>query len=138
MNFRQSLKKAQMNFGQMIPMLVGVLLLANLLNAVLQKYYEVLFTGSYWKDTVVGALAGSFSFGIPLTSYIIGGEFIKNGISLLAVTAFIMTWSSVGILMLPLEMEMLGKKFAIYRNILNFFLAIVIAILTVIILNFTK
>ncbi len=119
----------------MIPILIGVLLLANLLNVILQKYYVVLFSGNYWKDTVVGALVGSFSFGVALTSYIVGGEFLDKGVSLLAVTAFIMTWTTVGVVMLPLEAKMLGKKFAIWRNILNFIFAIVISILTVVILE---
>ncbi len=32
--------------------------------------------------------------------------------SLIAVTAFILTWTTVGLLMLPLESKFLGKKFA--------------------------
>ncbi len=135
MTLKQSFFKAIKNFKMMIPILVGVLLLATLLNNLLQKYYDILFTGNYLKDTLVGALAGSFSFGMALTSYVVGGEFLKNGVSLLAVTAFIMTWTTVGIIMLPLEAKFLGKKFAIWRNILNFIFAIVISILTVFILK---
>jgi len=135
MIFKQSFLKAIKNFKMMIPILVGVLLLANLLNNLLQKYYDSLFTGNYLKDTLVGALAGSFSFGMALTSYVVGGEFLQKGVSLLAVTAFIMTWTTVGVIMLPLEAKFLGKKFAIWRNILNFVFAIVISILTVLILR---
>jgi len=135
MKLKQSFLKAIRNFKMMIPILVGVLLLANLLNNLLQKYYDVLFTGNYLKDTLVGALAGSFSFGMALTSYVVGGEFLQKGVSLLAVTAFIMTWTTVGVIMLPLEAKFLGRKFAIWRNILNFIFAIVISILTVLILK---
>jgi len=135
MTLKQSFLKAIKNFKMMIPILVGVLLLATLLNSLLQKYYENLFTGDYLKDTFVGALAGSFSFGMALTSYVVGGEFLQKGVSLLAVTAFIMTWTTVGVIMLPLEAKFLGRKFAIWRNILNFIFAIVISILTVLILK---
>ena len=135
MIFKQSFLKAIKNFKMMIPILVGVLLLANLLNNLLQKYYDSLFTGNYLKDTLVGALAGSFSFGMALTSYVVGGEFLQKGVSLLAVTAFIMTWTTVGVIMLPLEAKFLGRKFAIWRNVLNFIFAIVISILTVLILR---
>ena len=131
MKLKQSVIKAVKSWQQMIPIMVGVLLLANLLNEVFQKYYDTIFTGSYLRDTVIGALAGSFSFGMALTSYIIGGEFLHKGVSLLAVTAFIMTWTTVGIAMLPLEAKMLGTKFAVWRNILNFIFAIIISILTV-------
>jgi uncharacterized membrane protein YraQ (UPF0718 family) len=136
MKLKQSIIKAGKSWRQMIPILIGVLLLANLLNEVFQKYYAVIFTGNYLKDTFIGALMGSFSFGMALTSYVIGGEFLQKGVSLLAVTAFVMTWTTVGIAMLPLEAKMLGTKFAIWRNILNFIFAIVISILTVGIINF--
>jgi len=136
MKLKQSIIKAGKSWRQMIPILIGVLLLANLLNEVFQKYYAVIFTGNYLKDTFIGALVGSFSFGMALTSYVIGGEFLQKGVSLLAVTAFVMTWTTVGIAMLPLEAKMLGTKFAIWRNILNFIFAIVISILTVGIINF--
>jgi len=135
MKLKQSIIKAGKSWQQMIPILVGVLLLANLLNEVFQKYYAVIFTGNYLKDTFIGALVGSFSFGMALTSYVIGGEFLQKGVSLLAVTAFVMTWTTVGIAMLPLEAKMLGTRFAVWRNILNFIFAIVISILTVGIIN---
>ncbi len=135
MNLKQSTVKAGENLRKMIPILVGVLLLATLLNNLAQRYYDKLFTGNYLKDTFIGAIAGSLSFGMALTSYVVGGEFLHNGVSLLAVTAFVMTWTTVGIAMLPLEAKMLGTKFAVWRNILNFIFAIVISILTVLILN---
>ena len=136
MNLKESVIKAAQSWRQMIPTLVGVLLLANLINAWFQKYYSVIFTGNYLKDTLIGAIAGSLSFGMALTSYIIGGEFLQKGVSLLAVTAFIMTWTTVGIAMLPLEAKMLGTKFAVWRNILNFIFAIIISILTVTIVRY--
>jgi len=135
MTLQKSFEKALISFKQMMPILVGVLFLATLLNNVMQKYYGILFTGDYIRDTFIGALMGSFSFGMALTSYIVGGEFLDEGVSLLAVTAFIMSWTTVGIAMLPLEAKMLGKKFAIWRNIINFVFAIIISILTVLILK---
>ena len=135
MNLKQSTIKAGKNLQKMIPVLIGVLLLATLVNNLAQQYYDKLFTGDYLKDTFIGATAGSLSFGMALTSYVVGGEFLHNGVSLLAVTAFIMTWTTVGIAMLPLEAKMLGTKFAIWRNILNFIFAIIISILTVLILK---
>ena len=126
--------KSWQNYKTALPILLGVLLLLNLLSSIFNGQYQRLFTGDYLKDTIIGALAGSISFGMPLTSYVIGGELHKEGVSLLAVTAFIMTWSTVGILMLPWEAANLGFKFALIRNIINFIFAIIISILTVILL----
>ena len=125
-------------FKSSLPIMFGVLLLVGLFNSLFQKNYSELFTGNYFLDPLVGSVLGSISFGIPLTSYVVGGELLSNGVSLLAVTAFVMTWTTVGVAMLPLEAKYLEKKFAIVRNIINFIFAIVIAILTVVILNFFK
>ena len=135
MNIKKAFWKSLNNFKIMIPILIGVLLLVNLITTNFGDFYLKLFTGNYIKDSLIGAVAGSISFGIPVTSYIIGGELLKEGISLVAVTAFILTWSTVGIAMLPLESSFLGKKFAIVRNIINFIFSIVAAVLIVWILK---
>lgn len=116
-------------------MVIGILMLVNLLNPLFEKYYTKIFTGNYFFDPLIGAIAGSISFGIPIASYVTGGELLKNGVSLLAVAAFILTWSTVGIMFLPLEISNIGKKFAMWRNSLNFVSSIIIAILTILTLK---
>jgi len=132
---KQAFANTLKTYKRMLPMMFGILLLINLLGPVLKKYYTSIFTGNYILDPLIGALAGSVSFGIPITSFIISGELLKEGISLLAVSAFILTWATVGIAMLPLEISFLGKRFAVYRNVINFFFGIIIAIFTVFTLN---
>jgi len=53
----------------------------------------------------------------------------------LAVTAFLVAWVTVGLVQLPAEVMMLGKKFAIIRNITAFIFAIIVAIITIVILD---
>ncbi len=60
---------------------------------------------------------------------------MEKGVSLLAVTAFILAWTTVGLAMLPIEMKFLGRRFAIWRNGLNFLNSIIIAVLVVTILS---
>ncbi|MEA1926128.1 MAG: hypothetical protein U9M90_02690 [Patescibacteria group bacterium] len=128
---KQSFQKAIQSFKVSLPMMFGILLLISLLNTGWQGYYERIFTGNVFLDPLIGALAGSISFGIPIVSYIAGGELLEQGVSLLAVTAFMLAWATVGIAMLPLEAKFLGWRFALVRNAVNFIFAIVIAILTV-------
>ncbi|KKP70693.1 MAG: hypothetical protein UR69_C0003G0032 [Candidatus Moranbacteria bacterium GW2011_GWE2_35_2-] len=110
-------------------------MLISIINPLFEKYYPKIFTGNYFIDPLIGAVAGSISFGIPIASYVTGGELLKEGVSLLAVTAFILAWSTVGVMFMPLEISNLGKKFAIWRNSLNFISSIIIAILTIITLK---
>ena len=120
-----------------ILILISVLLLISFMMSAIQKeFYGKIFTGNSLIDSLIGAIIGSISAGNPINSYIIGGELLNQGIGLIAVTAFILTWVTVGIVQLPAESLMLGKKFAIYRNILSFITAIIISILTVLILKF--
>jgi len=133
---KQAFFKTIQIFKTVVPMLTGVLLLVSLLNQFFKNNYQHWFSGNLILDPFVGAIAGSISFGMPITSYVAGGELLDAGVSLLAITAFIMSWTTVGLIMIPLEASVLGIRFAIIRNILNFIFALLVAITTVSTLNF--
>ena len=86
------------------------------------------------RDGLIGSVFGSISAGNPITSYIIGAELLKEGVGLFAVTAFLVAWVTVGIIQLPAEAAILGKKFALTRNLISFILAILVSLATVTIL----
>ncbi len=128
---KQAFRKTVGTIKISLPIIIGVLLLISLMNSLFVGQYAKVFTGNYFLDPFLGAVLGSISFGIPITSYVAGGELLKEGVSLLAVTAFILAWTTVGVAMLPIEIRAFGKKFALLRNSLNFVSSIVIAILTI-------
>lgn len=132
---KEALAKTIKNLKTAIPIMAGVLMMVSIVNPFFSEYYSRVFTGNYFTDPLIGAIGGSIAFGIPITSYVVGGELLAKGVSLLAIAAFMLAWTTVGVAMLPLEISFLGKKFAIYRNIFNFFLAIIIAALTMLTLN---
>jgi len=123
-------------FKTVVPMLTGILLLVSLLHQFFKNNYQYWFSGNLILDPLIGAIAGSISFGMPVTSYVAGGELLHAGVSLLAVTAFIMSWTTVGLIMIPLEASSLGIRFAVVRNILNFIFSLLVAISTVSTLKF--
>jgi len=123
-------------FINLLPILIGVVLLIGLFNAFISKDFLVsIFSGNMALDTFWGACFGSILAGNPINSYVIGGELLKYNISLFAVTALIVTWVTVGLVQLPAEIAALGKRFALLRNGLSFILSIPIAIATVLIVN---
>jgi len=125
------------SFKMSLPIIAGVLMLVSLAVTLIPKgLYSKVFTGSYLMDPFLGAIFGSISSGNPLTSYIIAGELLEKEVGLIAVTAFILSWVTVGFIQFPAEALMLGKKFAVVRNIASFVSALVISILVVITLNF--
>lgn len=132
----QGAKKAGKQFLTLLPTLVGVVLLIGLFNAFVSKeMLAPVFSGAPALDTFMGSCFGSIFAGNPINSYVIGGELLKHGVSLFAVTAFIIAWVTVGLVQLPAEIAALGKRFALLRNSLCFVLSIPIAILTVAILD---
>lgn len=81
-------------------------------------------------DTLIGTFAGAISSGNPAVSYLVGGELLEEGISLYAVTAFILSWVTLGFVQFPAEAAALGFRFTLYRNLLSFIATIIIAIAT--------
>jgi uncharacterized membrane protein YraQ (UPF0718 family) len=133
---KQAFSQTMRAFKKSLPILLGVLMLLALADALIPKEaYKLIFTGNELFDPLMGAVAGSIAGGNPITSYILGGELRQQGVSMLAVTAFLVAWVTVGIIQLPAEALMLGRRFAIMRNAVSFVLSIGIAVLTVFILG---
>ena len=127
-----SLIKASKGFSATLPMLLGILLLIGLFQTfVSPEALAAVFNGEPFRDTLIGTLLGSISAGTALTSYIIGGELLQKGVSLLAVTAFMVAWVTAGLIQFPAEMNTLGTRFATLRNLISIVLAVVVSILTV-------
>ena len=127
-----SFYKALRSFGTTFPILLGVILLLGLFRTfVSSQMISAVFTGDLLRDTVIASVVGSISAGNAVTSYIIGGELLKENISLIAVTSFMVAWVTVGVIQLPAEAAILGKRFACVRNIFCFILSILVSIATV-------
>lgn len=130
--FRQNAGKTLRTFISIFPIVFGMLLLTSL---AITLFPEQIAGGVFGKhifiDAFIGAAAGSVAAGHPLASYILGGELLSSGVSMFAVTALIVSWVSVGVVQLPAEALLLGKRFALTRNLVCFLFAIAISFATV-------
>ena len=128
--FHKVFNKTWQAFKFVIPIIISILLIVAFVQAVVPvESYKKIFSGNVLLDPIVGAVFGSVSIGNPIVSYIIGEGLLQSGVSLIAVTAFIISWVTVGIVQLPAEAFYFGKRFAIVRNLSSFVGAIVIGIL---------
>ncbi len=128
----QNIKTASINtlknLWMITPMLLAVIGLVGLFETyITPQIIHSLFDGNIIHDTVLGTTAGAVSIGQPFLSYIIGGELLKEGISLYAVTAFILSFVTLGIIQLPLEFSIFGPRFTIIRNLLSLVFAFIIS-----------
>jgi uncharacterized membrane protein YraQ (UPF0718 family) len=131
-----AIRKSARSIWKSIPVLLGIIMLISLANTIIPKeLYSKIFSGNYVTDPLIGSSIGSILTGNPITSYVIGGELLKQGVSLIAIVAFLVSWVTVGIIQLPAESLMLGKRFALKRNILSFLFSILVATITVILLS---
>jgi uncharacterized membrane protein YraQ (UPF0718 family) len=130
--FTNAFQRTVKSFGTVLPMIIGVVLLIGLFRVfVTNEIISVVFTGNVLRDTILGALIGSISAGNAIASYLIGGELLKQHVSLFAVAAFIVAWVTVGIVQFPAEAAILGKRFAVARNLFCFVLSILVSIAAV-------
>jgi len=128
--------KSARAMSRLLPIIIGAILLVSLINSLIPKsFYLQFFRRNMLFDSLIGSVIGSISAGSPLTSYVLGGEFLKNGVSISAVTAFLVAWVTVGMVQLPVELMTLGRRFAIVRNLTAFIFAIVVGIMTMLILH---
>ena len=131
-SIKESAQKAAKGLRVALPMVFGTILLISLISAIIPKtFYTTVFGKNIFLNSLVGSLIGSISTGNPITSYIFGGEMLRQGVGLIAVTAFLVSWVTVGLIQLPAESAILGKKFAMIRNLTAFIFSIIVAIITV-------
>ncbi|MCD6367450.1 MAG: permease [Candidatus Aenigmarchaeota archaeon] len=133
---KDAIVKSWRSLWNSTPILLGVILLVGLAHAIIPKgTYGNLFSKNPIIDSLIGSTVGSILAGNPVTSYVLGGELIKDGVSLVAVTSFLVAWVTVGIVQMPAESLILGKRFSILRNLMSFILSMVTAIITVVLVS---
>ena len=123
-------------FGRTLPNILAIIFLSGLFIefAPIDRITNFLGDGLL-ADALTGATFGSISTGNPLISYVLGGELLNQGMGLVAVTALLVSWVTVGSIQLPAEIQSFGLRFALVRNTLSFLFALIIAFLTLITLQ---
>jgi len=136
MTIKTAALKSAKSLWNYFPWMLGTILLISLIVKIIpESFYSSVFSNSIISDSIIGSFVGSISAGNPITSYILGGELLSQGISLIAVTAFLVSWVTVGVIQFPAESAIFGNRFAFIRNITAFVFAIIVAMVTVLIMG---
>ncbi|MFP4118923.1 MAG: hypothetical protein ACLFTH_02605 [Candidatus Woesearchaeota archaeon] len=135
-SWKSAFIKAMKGFSKAIPIIFGVVLLLGLLQSIVtDEMILSLFSHSRLGNMLIGSVSGSVLAGNPITSYVIGGELQDQGVSLLAITAFLVSWTTVGVVQFPAESKILGTRFALFRNLSSFILSFLVALITVLVVG---
>ena len=109
-----------------LPLLLAIFALVGLFQEFLppNMIESILGKGNRFLSLLLGGLLGAVAIGPPLASYPIAGSLLAGGAWPPAVAAFILSWISVGIVTLPFEAKIFSWRFALVRNTLTFFTAL--------------
>lgn len=111
------LKISSKMFIEITPILVFAFILAGLVQVLIPQELLTKYIGaeSGFKGIIIGSIAGAFAPGGPYVSMPIAAAFLKSGASVGTMVAFMTGWSLWGINRLPLEIGILGWRFALIR-----------------------
>ena len=125
----QSLKVAGKTFIKILPMVFIILIAIGLLLGFVSSDQISRFVGE--QSGAIGVLlvgiVGAIMHIPALLSFPLAASILESGASITAVAAFITTLTMIGMITLPLEIKILGKKMALLRNGISFVISIAIA-----------
>ncbi|MEA1914054.1 MAG: permease [Campylobacterota bacterium] len=134
---KKAFKSSIMNFIATLPMMIAVIGLVGLFQTYISDaMLAKLFGYNTLGDTLVGTLIGATSSGNAAVSYVIAQGLQEQGVSIYALSTFILAWVTLGFVQIPAEASVFGVKFTAYRNILTLLSTILVAYLSVITLGF--
>lgn len=131
-SFAEALKKSVLSFAATFPLLLGVILLVAMAQSLITpEKIATWFGNGVLSDTLIGTAVGAVASGNPSIGYLVGGELLVQGVSLFAITAFILAWVTLGLVGLPAEIGVFGLRFTVVRNLLSLVFTFLISIVTV-------
>jgi uncharacterized membrane protein YraQ (UPF0718 family) len=125
-----ALKIAWKKFIAILPAFLTMLILVSIVlfivpDAMISQY---LGNESRFIGIICASSFGSITLMPGFVAYPLCGILLKKGVSYMVLAAFTTTLMMVGILTYPVEKEYFGVKVTIIRNVVSFFIALLIAL----------
>lgn len=127
----QALRTALRSGASLAPTMLGILVFIGLLLGFVPAATigRVVGEGSGFTGVFTAGLLGAILHIPALVSFPLGGSLMDAGASATVVAVFITTLTMVGFVTLPMEIRILGKRFALLRNGLSLVAALLIGLL---------
>lgn len=126
-----SLQVAGRSLRKLIPLLLAVFGLVGLFQVFLSpaQVEQTLGASNGWLALFLGGALGAVSIGPPLAAYPLAGSMLEAGAWPPAVAAFVITWISIGVITLPFEASVFSLRYALLRNSIGYFCALLVGLL---------
>ncbi|EOR27766.1 MULTISPECIES: hypothetical protein [Clostridium] len=130
---RRKTKKALLTgvkaIENILPQFLGIILIVGLTLSILNPEIisKIIGSNSNILGVLLSAILGSIAMMPTFVAFSTGDMLLKNGAGIAQVAALISTLTLIGIVTIPLEVKYIGKKAAIYRNLVAFIFSIIVA-----------
>ncbi len=128
---KKSLKASGKMLKNMGSQVLAIILLISLFLSLIPKELitKLLGNSNNIINTLNGAILGTITIIPGIIAFPLAKELLSMGAFFTAIAAFITTLTMVGFATAPIEISFFGKRFTFFRNIISFFIAILIALL---------
>lgn len=126
---KTALLKAWKSFENILPQLLGVLVLVGIILAYFDAgaISKVLGDQSGWWGVVIAAVVGAVTLIPGFVAFPTAALLLNNGAGLMQIGAFVSALMMVGVVTMPVEMKYFGKKATLYRNLAAFVFSFMVA-----------
>jgi len=127
---KRALLKAWKAFENILPQFLSIIVLAGILLAFLnpQLISQIIGRQSGWLGVTGAALVGSVTLIPGFIAFPLAALLLQNGAGTSQIGAFISSLMMVGVVTLPVEIRFLGRKVALFRNLLAFVFSFLVAL----------
>ena len=133
---RRALKIAVKSFVRILPTMLAIILIIGLMSGFVPEktISRVVGREAGLLGVLTVAVLGAMLHIPSLIAFPLAASLLEKGASVTSVAVFITTLTMIGFVTLPLEIRILGKRFALLRNALSFIIAILIGLVMGVIL----
>ena len=128
---KSAVKVSTKSFLSVLPFFLAVFALIGLIEVFVPRNSVVAFLGTSRGvlAPILAAVVGGIMTGPPAAVYPLAGFLLHQHASVAAVATFVVAWIAVGTVSVPLEVKLLGTRFALTRWILTLILSIGVGVL---------
>jgi len=126
---KKAIKIGAKKLRKITPAFLSILVVISIVLSIIPNDVIVKYLGnnnSYF-GVLIAAVLGSVTIIPGPISYPLAGILVEQGIAYSVIAAFTSSLMLVGVLTFPVEKAYFGKRFAILRNLISFFIALLIA-----------
>lgn len=127
----KALKKAWKAFENLLPQLLGVIVIVGIMLAIFntEMISNIIGVKSGWYGILIAGVIGAITLIPGFVAFPTAALLLEGGAGYIQIGAFVSTLMMVGLMTLPVEIKYFGKRLSIIRNIIAFIFSFIVAII---------